>query len=75
MDISGKTVRTLERVVHLVLGGLLLAVTFTPLGQGAAGDVVRLVAAPLVVVTGMLMWQHGRVVRALRDSNAPLRIK
>ena len=75
MEISGKTLRTLERGVHLALGALLLVVTFTPLGQGAVGDVLRLAAAPLVVITGLMMWQHARVVRALREPNAPLRIR
>jgi len=75
MEISGKTLRTIERGVHLALGALLLAVTFTPLGLGAVGEVLRVAAAPLVVITGVMMWQHARVVRALRDSNAPVRIK
>lgn len=75
MDISGKTLRTFERGVHLVGGALLLVLTFTPLGDGPVGDALRVAAAPLVVLSGLLMWQHARVVRALRESNAPIHIR
>jgi hypothetical protein len=75
MELSAKNFRTIQRTVHVVLGVVLIAIVFTPLGDAAAGAVLRLVAAPLVVLTGVLMWQHGRVVRSLRASGLPINIK
>jgi hypothetical protein len=75
MQLSAKALRTAERAIHLALGVGFLALAFTPLGDGVAGAVLRFALAPLVVLTGLLMWHHGRVVRALRDANTPIRIK
>ena len=75
MEVSGKTLRTAERAVHLALGGLLLALSLTPLRDTAIADPLRIVAAVLVILSGVLMWQHGRVVRALKTANTPIRIK
>jgi hypothetical protein len=75
MELSAKALRTIQRAVHVVLGVVLLAIVFTPLGDAAFGSVLRVVAAPLVVLTGVLMWQHGRVVRAMRERNLPINIK
>jgi hypothetical protein len=75
MELSAKGLRTIQRAMHVVLGVLLLVIVFTPLGDAAAGGVLRLIAAPLVVVTGILMWQHGRVVRVLREGKLPITIK
>ena len=68
MLVTGKRLRDVERVIHLLMGAGLLALSFTPLGQGEVGAALRLAVAPLVVVSGILMWQHAKVVRALRSS-------
>jgi hypothetical protein len=54
----------------------LLALTFTPLGEGDAGAVLRLAVAPILVISGVLMWQHAKVARALRSSERlPIRLQ
>ena len=63
---NGKLLREAERAVHLVMGVGLLVLAFTPLGEGTPGMVLRLLVAPLLVISGLLMWQHARVSRALR---------
>jgi hypothetical protein len=74
VEISGKGLRDAERVVHLVMGVGLLALSFTPLGEGDVGTLLRIVVAPLVVLSGVLMWQHARVTRALRSGRFPVRL-
>lgn len=74
LQISSKTLRDMERRVHLVMGIGLLVLSFTPLGQGDVGNVVRIAVAPLVVISGLLMWQHARVTRALRSGRFPVRL-
>lgn len=63
---TGKRLRDLERALHLVAGVTLLAIAFTPLGEGAVGQALRFVVAPVLVTSGILMWQHARVTRFLR---------
>ena len=75
MPISGKTLRDAERVIHLIAGVGLLLIAFTPLGDGAPGSFLRFLIAPLLIGSGILMWQHARVMRSLRarDARAPIR--
>jgi hypothetical protein len=77
MTISGKALRDFERVVHLAMGAGLLALAFTPLGDGPAGAALRLVVVPVIVLSGGLMWQHARVTRTLRarEGRSPIRLK
>ena len=75
MRITGKALRDAERIIHLVMGAGLIVLAFTPLGQGELGGPLRLVIAPFVVGSGLMMWQHARVTRALRSSDRlPIRI-
>lgn len=57
--------RKLERVVHLVAGAVLLAYVYLPLGSEAEGF-VRFVAFPILVGSGMAMWQAPRIRRTLK---------
>ena len=66
---NAKRLRDAERALHLAMGVGLLVLAFTPLGEGAPGLALRLVVAPLLVISGVLMWQHARVTRALRARN------
>jgi thiosulfate reductase cytochrome b subunit len=77
MTITGKGLRDGERILHLVTGFLLLALVFTPLGASGLGGVLRIALVPMLVVSGMLMWQHARVTRMLRanDGRMPIRIR
>jgi hypothetical protein len=69
MHISGKTLRNTERAIHLAMGIGLLLLSFSPLGHGELGGLLRLAVAPFVVASGILMWQHARVTRAIRSSD------
>jgi hypothetical protein len=78
MAVTGKAVRDAERVLHLVTGFLLLALVFTPLGEAAIGMALRFALVPMLVASGMLMWQHARVTRLLRSRQggaAPVRAR
>lgn len=74
LHISGKALRDTERRLHLLMGIGLLVLSFTPLGQGEVGSVLRFAVAPLVVLSGLLMWQHARVTRVLRSGRLPVRL-
>ena len=67
---TGKQLRNVERALHILAGVILLAIAFTPLGDGAVGRTLRFVAAPVLVTSGILMWQHARVTRFLRGVGA-----
>jgi hypothetical protein len=54
-------------------GIILLAIVFTPLGEAVIGQALRFVVAPLLVASGILMWQHARVTRLLRGSDGRTR--
>lgn len=66
--LSGKNLRDAERAIHLAAGVGLLVLAFTPLGQGEIGSILRIAVAPMVVMTGLLMWQHARVTRLMRSA-------
>ncbi len=72
---SGKSLRDFERRLHLALGVALLLLAFTPLGTGDVGALLRAAVAPLLVISGLLMWQHARVTKALRSGRYPVRIE
>lgn len=75
MRTTAKALRDAERVVHLLMGVGLLLLAFTPLGQGDIGAALRIAVAPLVVISGIAMWQHARVTRLLRSSDrSPIRL-
>jgi hypothetical protein len=40
----------------------------TPIGDLAVGQALRFFVAPLLVASGVLMWQHARGTRFLRTS-------
>jgi hypothetical protein len=76
MSLTGKQLRDLERALHLAAGVLLLAIVFTPLGDAVIGQALRVVVAPMLVASGILMWQHARVTRLLRGAKgAPRRAR
>jgi uncharacterized protein involved in cysteine biosynthesis len=70
MSATAKQLRDAERALHIVAGVILLIVVFTPLGEAVIGQVLRLVVVPLIVASGILMWQHARVTRLMRGSRA-----
>lgn len=58
--------RKLQRVVHLVAAVALLGNVYLPLGSEAA-DFVRFVAFPVLLASGMAMWQAPRIRRTLKS--------
>jgi hypothetical protein len=62
---SARKQRQAQRAAHLVAAGLLLAYVYAPL-DAELEDVVRFVVFPALVITGIGMWQSGRMRRALR---------
>lgn len=63
--------RRLERVVHLVAGVVLIAYVYLPLGDAVA-HMVRWVVIPVLVGSGIAMWQAARIRRALKMRRARL---
>ena len=62
--LSGKQVRDVQRIVHLVSGLLVGAYIYTPLADVSAFSAfVQLVVVPVLVAAGMAMWQMARLRR------------
>jgi hypothetical protein len=76
MSLTGKQLRDAERALHIAAGVILLAIVFTPLGDAVIGQALRFVVAPMLVASGVLMWQHARVTRLMRGAKvAPRRVR
>jgi hypothetical protein len=68
---SNKPLRQTVRIAHLVEGILIGIYFYSPLGsEPFYGDLIRFVVLPLIVVSGLVMWQQPRVVRLLRRQRA-----
>ena len=66
MKFSNKRVRDLQRAVHLVGGLLVMASIYSPMGdQAILTALVQGVAIPVMVLTGLAMWQAARLRRLL----------
>ena len=64
--LSGKQVRDVQRIVHLVSGLLVGAYIYTPLADlPAFSAFIQIVVVPVLVVAGMAMWQMARLRRLL----------
>ena len=58
MNFSNKNLRNVLRVLHLVVGGLVIAYLYSPLGNVEwFGDLVRISVIPVLVMSGVSMWQ------------------
>ncbi|CAN5326960.1 hypothetical protein BH20ACT8_BH20ACT8_21030 [soil metagenome] len=61
---KARTVRTAQRIAHLAAGVTLLAYFYGPLrGDQALRVAVTVVALPLLVLSGVAMWQAPRLRR------------
>ena len=62
LGLSGKQQRTILRYTHLVAGLLNIFFIYTPLGDVAEFQLlVQIILAPVIVITGVWMWQQARV--------------
>jgi hypothetical protein len=65
---GAKQVRTLQRLAHLMTGTLLVAYVYLPLAPGSpAGTAIRWFGLPVLVLSGMVMWQWPRLRRLARQ--------
>ena len=60
--------RKLERAVHLAAGAIVAAYVYLPLGDAMA-DAIRWAVLPVLVGSGLAMWQMARIRRALKRRN------
>ena len=61
-NISNKQIRDIQRAVHLLAALLLLLYFYTPLGSATLfTTILQFFVLPLLVITGMLMWQWTRL--------------
>ncbi len=66
MNISNKTLRNLLRIIHLVIGGLVIAYIYSPLGSVEwFGGLVR-ISIPILTVTGLSMWQMPLITKTFK---------
>ncbi len=60
--LSGKQQRTILRHSHLVAGMLNVFFIYTPLGDVSAFQLlVQIILVPVIIITGVWMWQQARV--------------
>lgn len=64
MTISPKQGRDIQRSVHLATALVLLAYLYTPLNTNGVFDVmIRAIVIPLLILSGVVMWQMPRIRR------------
>lgn len=65
--ITGRTLRTLSRALHLVGSALIGAYVYSPLGDLSwFTALMQFGVIPLLALSGLVMWQQARVLRWLR---------
>ncbi|MET0739938.1 MAG: hypothetical protein ABWZ26_00095 [Candidatus Nanopelagicales bacterium] len=62
MRVSAAQQRRAERVTHLAMGLLLVGYVYLPVSNFGR-NVVRYVALPVLVASGLVMWQAARIRR------------
>jgi hypothetical protein len=66
MNLSNKTLRNVLRAIHLVIGALVVAYLYTPLGNVEwFGSLVR-TSIPILTITGLSMWQMPSLTKILK---------
>jgi hypothetical protein len=66
MNISNKTLRNLLRIIHLVIGGLVIAYIYSPLGNLEWFVSLVRVSIPILTITGISMWQMPLITKAFK---------
>ena len=62
--------RKAQRIVHLAAALVLIAYLYVPL-DAELQDAVRFVVLPVLVVTGIAMWQAPRIRRLRKSASRP----
>jgi hypothetical protein len=74
MAVSSKKQRQILRTAHLVAFAILATYLYSPLSSNAVFSVmVRVMVVPMLMVTGLLMWQLPRLRRWMRGRRQPAR--
>jgi hypothetical protein len=64
---ANRTVRLITRLIHLIGGAVLALYIYSPLGGDPVfSATVQWVTIPLLIITGIVLWQQPRLVRLLR---------
>ncbi|HEX8599674.1 MAG TPA: hypothetical protein VF952_14315 [Chloroflexia bacterium] len=67
MKISNHRIRTIQRVMHLFAAAYLVFYLYGPLGQEPiVANITKFLVIPMLVITGMVMWQLPKLSKALR---------
>lgn len=67
MQFSNKSLRNLLRTAHLVVAGLIGAYLYSPLGNVEwFANLVRASVLPVLVITGLSMWQMPTLTKLLK---------
>lgn len=70
---SGKTLRNVMRIVHLVAAIPIFMFLYSPIaGDPTLGMVVRFIIIPIVALAGLAMWQQPRVLKLLNGGSRPV---
>ena len=74
MNFSNKNLRNVLRTLHLVVGGLVIAYLYSPLGNVEwFGNLVRISLIPVLVSSGVSMWQMPLVTKFFKRQPAARR--
>jgi hypothetical protein len=66
LGLSGKQQRTILRCSHLLAGMLNVFFIYTPLGDVWAFELlVRIILVPVIIISGVWMWQQAKVMKLL----------
>ncbi|MER5324939.1 hypothetical protein [Streptosporangium roseum] len=64
---KAKQIRTLQRAVHLVTGlAIVISIYVAPPADSPAHAAIRWFVVPVLVVSGVAMWQWPRIRRLIR---------
>lgn len=65
---SNKQLRNIVRLIHLVIAGCMAAFIYSPLRlDNNFAMIVQLIVVPVVVISGLIMWQQPLVVKFFKQ--------
>ncbi|MBV6451307.1 MAG: hypothetical protein MHPDNHAH_02038 [Anaerolineales bacterium] len=73
MNVSNKNLRNILRAAHLVIGVLTVMYVYSPLGEMMwFGMLVKATVLPILVLSGLAMWQMPTLTKFLKRQSAPI---